>query len=239
MSFLFKNHAISPPPGSIIQYFGTDDPDGWIICDGTTRTSTDNRYEQLSTHLNAMLGVSINNPNSCTPPDLREKILYGKSSANIGSTGGSATKTISVDNLPSHTHALTESGHNHGSSSGSHSHTFYGNAHNHGITDNGHDHGTGDNYNIYVGNGNVVTVVQRTDGFYDGGNAKDPNTLRTAGAYTGISINGETATGSISSENVTVTTNNAYSNIIPGYTGGGAALDIMPPYFVINHIMKY
>ena len=43
------SHSIGPPPGSIVSYLGTTDPDGWIICNGTTRTdNSDSRYNKLN-----------------------------------------------------------------------------------------------------------------------------------------------------------------------------------------------
>jgi microcystin-dependent protein len=92
-----------------MQYFGKTDPDGWVICDGQPRTCTDNRYTDLAILLNSVLSVNTNNSNSITPPDLRSKFLYGASDtqSNIGNTTGSATRTLTTNELPSHTHTGT------------------------------------------------------------------------------------------------------------------------------------
>jgi len=58
----YLGHNAMPPPGSIMSYIGTSDPDGWIICDGILRTSTDSRYAALS----VLLG---GNADSITPPE--------------------------------------------------------------------------------------------------------------------------------------------------------------------------
>lgn len=94
--FTSENHSAVPPPGSVMQYFGKQDPDGWIICDGQTRTCTDNRYVNLAALLNSVLGVGTNNSNSITPPDLRSKFLYGSSNTTvgIGTNTGKTTHTL-------------------------------------------------------------------------------------------------------------------------------------------------
>ena len=128
----YKNHTASTPVGCIMQYLGTSDPDGWIICDGQRRSVSDGRFSELCT----MIGGTSN---SVTPPDLRGKILYGASSTttNIGATGGSATIQLSNDNLPSHNHSISISdpGHNHsiGMSQDAHSHTI-------SVSDPAHSH---------------------------------------------------------------------------------------------------
>ena len=141
-----NSYSVLAPPGSIMQYFDTTDPDGWLICDGVTRTATDGRYAALSVILNRILGVSTNSSNSCTPPDLKSKFLYGSSStSSIGTTAGTTTKTIAITNLPAHNHALTDPGHNHGGSTGSHGH---------GVNDPSHSHKQYiDNEPAYVGSG--------------------------------------------------------------------------------------
>jgi len=202
-----------------MQYFDTNDPDGWLICDGVTRTATDGRYAALAAILNRILAVSTNTSNSCTPPDLKSKFLYGSSStSSIGTIAGTTTKTIAIANLPAHNHAITDPGHNHGGSTGSHGH---------GVNDPGHSHYTGDNYSTYIGSGGVTTNVYRTGGeSYTQNYVSNANTV--VSNTTNISIQG--ATASISSGTTGISVQN---------TGSGTALDIMPPYFTVNYIMKF
>lgn len=70
------------PIGTILPYAGSESKDnlkkmGWAVCDGTTP------------------GV----------PDLRNKFLYGADI--MGGTGGASSVTLSVNNLPSHSHTAT------------------------------------------------------------------------------------------------------------------------------------
>lgn len=84
-----------PPTGLIVMWAGqlSDIPTGWALCDGNNGT-----------------------------PNLLDRFLQSVPSAttNPGSTGGETTKTLSVSQLPSHTH-------NHDSNTstdGAHQHTF-------------------------------------------------------------------------------------------------------------------
>lgn len=66
----------SIPTGGIIIWSGSQVPNGWALCDGANGT-----------------------------PDLRGRFVLGNSSGHaIGSTGGSETVALTVENLPSHTH---------------------------------------------------------------------------------------------------------------------------------------
>ena len=68
------------PTGMIAMWSGltTDIPDGWQICDGTNGT-----------------------------PDLRNKFVIGAGDTyTIGATGGEATHTLSIDEIPTHSHKV-------------------------------------------------------------------------------------------------------------------------------------
>lgn len=66
--------------GMIVPFVGTVAPTGWAICDGTTT------------------GV----------PDLRGRFILGASATYpFGASGGAATQTLVVNNLPDHTHVGT------------------------------------------------------------------------------------------------------------------------------------
>lgn len=67
------------PTGTIVMWSGEVVPNGWAICDGQNGT-----------------------------PDLRGRFIIGANDTyKLETTGGSATHTITVDELPSHTHTVS------------------------------------------------------------------------------------------------------------------------------------
>jgi microcystin-dependent protein len=63
----------------------TDIPNGWKLCDGTNGT-----------------------------PNLKDKFIVGAGGKySVGNTGGADSVTLSVDQMPSHTHDITDNGHKH------------------------------------------------------------------------------------------------------------------------------
>lgn len=78
------------PPGTIVQWSGSNVPEGWALCDGNNGT-----------------------------PNLIDKFI--KASTTPGQTGGNKEITLSIDNLPTHSHTLSGTGTT--SSAGGHTHT--------------------------------------------------------------------------------------------------------------------
>ena len=78
-------NLITVPANTIAVWSGTiaSIPKGWQICDGTNNT-----------------------------PDFRDKFIRG-ANGEIGIPGGSDTVTITIPELPSHNHTITDLGHTH------------------------------------------------------------------------------------------------------------------------------
>ena len=118
-AFIYNNHSVMPPPGSIAAFLGIVDPgDGWIICNGVQRTNgSDGRYNKL---LSLGIGSGVNNGNY-TPPNLQGAFLRSTGTDTTGNYVGPSVNT---------TQAHATQLHNHSSSTISiqdqtHNHVFY------------------------------------------------------------------------------------------------------------------
>lgn len=67
----FGGGSSGMPIGSVMAYYGTTDPDGWLICNGRDTTGTDIELETNFPALYAFLG------NSNVLPDLRKRFIEG------------------------------------------------------------------------------------------------------------------------------------------------------------------
>jgi microcystin-dependent protein len=177
----------SVPSGTIVMWSGTIDsiPTGWKLCDGSNGT-----------------------------PDLSGKFIVGYDSSNIdynsvGKTGGLEEVTLSIDELPSHTHTMTGST----ESAGSHTHT--------GTT------GSSGSHSHSISGVYTATINARSGsdfvGFHRSGSTASTS---SAGAHT--------HTFTTSSSGAHTHAINATINS----TGGGQAHENRPPYYTIAFIMK-
>lgn len=100
---------MDPILGQIIMFAGNFAPRGWALCDGQLLAISSN------TALFSILGTTYGGDGRTTfaLPDLRGRFPMhpgtgpGLSLRRLGERGGSETSTLTVNNLPSHTHAAT------------------------------------------------------------------------------------------------------------------------------------
>ena len=191
--------AVSMPAGTFIPTALSAQPDGdaWLLCDGQQLLKSD--YPRLYAVFGGKFGESGATFNL---PDLRGRMLIGAGGAagvDISVAAGQADITLAPENMPRHSHAVTDPGHDH---------TFNPTPHSHGVTDPGHDHGGS------------------TGGAPDAAAGVDQATVEagtTASATTGISVDPATAGGSIATKTTGISIQDAGDgqpvNIIPPVIG--------------------
>lgn len=95
-------------PVGTISMFGADvDPEGWIRCDG--RSLQRSEYPKLFERIGTRFGSS--DASNFKVPDYRERTPVGSSGTpkyNLGDTGGRESVTLSIAQIPAHTHPIGE-----------------------------------------------------------------------------------------------------------------------------------
>jgi microcystin-dependent protein len=113
------------PAGSIIPWGGSSAPANWLLCDGTAVSRT--TYASLFSAIGTAYGTG-DGSTTFNLPDLRGRVPVGRNSGSfgtLGATGGVESVTLTVDQMPSHTH--TQNSHTHSgttNSSGAHTHVL-------------------------------------------------------------------------------------------------------------------
>lgn len=227
------------PSGGIVLWSGSiaSIPSGWLLCNGASGT-----------------------------PDLRDRFIVGAGSTYaVAATGGANSNTLSIANLPAHTHtgsgtsSIQDTNHVHSGTTGDnsvgHTHGFSASgtsggagAHSHSINDPSHAH------NIALGNNGVYTGSQ-TAVYPEVWNGSTIVGGVISGGFTGITINGvgdhahsialSGTTGAISANhNHAFTTGGVSANHAHTYSfttssvGSGTAVENRPPYYALAYIIK-
>ena len=126
-SVVWANQQAGLPIGSVAMFAGATAPVNWLICDGSSLATT-GTYAGLFGIIGYTYGGSGANFNL---PNLVQNFPLGAGANPIGTTGGTFSYTLSVANMPPHTHYIEQT---------PHSHSAYQNAHSHVIATGGHNH---------------------------------------------------------------------------------------------------
>lgn len=90
--------------GEIKPYAGSDEPTGWLKCDGRPISRTD--YSALFNVIGTTYG-SGDESTTFNLPDMRDRFPVGAgSSYSLNDKGGANTVGLATGNLPSHTHPV-------------------------------------------------------------------------------------------------------------------------------------
>jgi|WetSurMetagenome_2_1015567.scaffolds.fasta_scaffold13617_3 microcystin-dependent protein len=228
------------PGGVIFPFGGATAPKGWLLCDGTAYSrpvangGANDTYKELYSAIGTTYGVG-DGATTFNVPDFRDKFPIGKGStySTLGSAGG--TTTISSNHLPTHSHA---SGTLVNSTS-----AVTGTLNNQSAN---HSHTAAMIAGANVGNGTYARVDVLANTAYataaESGTILLPGTvgLNTRGNDTSYRL---TLTSNAQDTNHTHTVNSmsAAAQAISGSTGNNTttATAFIPPYQVVNHIIKY
>lgn len=98
--------ATAIPVGTIAMYGADRDPEGWLRCDG--RILQRSAYPALFSAIGTTYGST--NSGDFRIPDIRERSVVGTGTKySPGDKGGNALLTLSIAQIPAHTHEIGES----------------------------------------------------------------------------------------------------------------------------------
>lgn len=219
---------------------GTDCWEGWGVCNGNTYTTSANK--------------------SLISPNMLDKFPVGAGETySVGDTGGAAEVVLTLQQMPVHSHIVTDPGHSHdiqdpghthGASSASHTHTFTGDAHSHTTGSNG-DHTHSKTFKVEV-NANIDNTGGSSSYMVnDTGSADNTETMTIGDSASGAhthTVSNTTATGAIGGTAATVTVTEAFigigeteveeTGITLGNSGEGEAHNNLPPYYAVLFVIK-
>lgn len=244
-----------PVPGAVEMYTGDGtllDSNVWVLCDGSSYDGSLPQYAALY----AVIGTKYGTTGGTTfnVPNMEGNFPLGAVDPDLdrGNSGGATTVTLTIAELPAHSHANTMNSvldHIHTTvSSGGHSHTGSATAagtHTHtGSTASAGAHThiwSGDQYSNNGGGGSSYFVPR------EGSTGSADRNTTSAGSHS-HTITGINNAGS-HSHSVTTSTTGAHTHTVnpagahthtinPVNTGSSAAHENMPPYIVMNYIIK-
>lgn len=207
------------PTGMMSEFAGNTAPTGWLLCNGAEYQI--NSYPALYAVIGSAYGG--NGTTTFRVPDRRGRVGVGAgqgtglTNRNLGQTGGQETVTLNVSQIPSHNHGINDPGHSHSVNDGGHSH---------GVNDPSHRHQLVNSAGLIRG---VSATVNNSAAGPELSSNSTGEIINTSNSVTGISIfNNRTG----------ITLNSSSTGITTNSQGGNGSHENMPPYLVLNYIIK-
>ena len=225
-ALVFANQQGINPIGSGALWFTATPPANWLICDGSSLSTT--TYAALYAAIGYTYGGSGPNFNL---PNLQLNFPIGAGAGlALGASGGEATHVLTTAELAPHPHPIIDVAHTHGASQGAHAHAIATGAHAHAIHTGAHAHS------------GVAVGLTASGGAIQGG---APGNLQMGNTSTAGDLGGNTDTagnlgGNTDTQQPGVTVNASGTGLSTTQNaGGGAAHNNLPPYVGINFIIRY
>lgn len=100
------------PPGTVMGYMNTtssEDPSGWVICDGAERNNSSGMYNNL---IYLGIGTGTISSGNYTPPDLKAAFLRGAGAASDATYTGPSVRNFQEQQIINHGHNVGSHTHN-------------------------------------------------------------------------------------------------------------------------------
>jgi microcystin-dependent protein len=107
---MYVNRFNLLPPGMIMASVLSNEPVGWLICDGRSINRT--TYKDLYDAIGTIFGIG-NGSTTFNIPDYRGAFLRGAGTNPNNSSNTSTLNTSQSDGIKNHTHPITDPGHTH------------------------------------------------------------------------------------------------------------------------------